>query len=84
MCRFDPNKYYAASDPGLELLGSYQALAQQRSRGEGPRYHKVGRRIFYRGDDLNEYLDRCVVEPTRGPAGPRSDGLSSGAPAAAA
>ena len=63
MRRFDETRYYVTTDPELELLGTRDALAKQRSRREGPRYHKVGKRILYRGDDLNEYLDSCVVEP---------------------
>ena len=64
MRRFDPDRYYLTADQELELLGTPDALAKKRSRGEGPRYHKVGRRILYRGLDLNTYLDECVIEPT--------------------
>ena len=64
MTAFDPDRYYVTTDSELSLLGSPAALAQWRHRGEGPRYHKVGRRILYRGRDLNDFLDQCAVEPT--------------------
>ena len=64
MRRFEDDRYYATVAPELGVLGTRDALAQLRSRGVGPRYHKVGRRILYRGSDLNRYLDECVIEPT--------------------
>ena len=67
MYPFDDRRYYLTTDPELELLGSPAALAKQRSRGEGPPYLKLGKRIVYRGSDLNRYLDACVIEPTSGP-----------------
>ena len=32
-----------------------QALAQMRSRGDGPKYFKVGRSVFYRLEDVEEW-----------------------------
>lgn len=64
---FDDTRYYLTTDPELQLLGSPAALAKQRSRGEGPPYLKLGKRIVYRGRDLNRYLDSCVIQPTTGP-----------------
>ena len=37
-------------------------MSIMRHEGRGPRYIKVGRRVLYRGSDLNDYLDSCVVE----------------------
>ena len=79
MRRFDPERYYATTDPELEVIGSRDALAKLRYRGEGPRYHWVGRRILYLGADLNAYLDSCVIEP---PAGPRRRAPRKRAPGA--
>ena len=64
MLRFDDERYYVTTDSELQLLGTPAALAKQRSRGEGPRYLKLGRRVLYRGRDLNQFLDESVVEPT--------------------
>ena len=67
MRRFERDRYYVTTDRELELLGTPDALAKKRSRGEGPRYHKVGRRVLYLGADLNGYLDQCAIDPTSGP-----------------
>lgn len=37
-------------------------LSKMRSEGRGPRYLKVGNRVFYRLSDLDAYLERSVVE----------------------
>ena len=67
--RFDPDRYYLTTDSELLLLGSPATLAQHRHEGKGPRYVRLGRRVLYRGCDLNEFLDQCVVEPTILPRG---------------
>ena len=64
MRRFDDERYYLTTDSELQLLGTPAALAKKRSRGEGPRYLKVGKRVLYRGRDLNQFLDESVIEPT--------------------
>lgn len=38
------------------------ALAQERWRGDGPRYLKLGRRVFYRAADLQAWLAANTVE----------------------
>ena len=63
MDRFQDDRYYLPSDPELRLLGSADALAQQRKRGKGPPYVRLGRRVLYRGCDLNGYLDANLVTP---------------------
>ncbi|ORB40942.1 helix-turn-helix transcriptional regulator [Mycobacterium persicum] len=39
------------------------ALTQERLAGNGPRYVKLGRRVYYRASDLKEWLDTHTVEP---------------------
>lgn len=39
------------------------ALAQERWRGDGPRYLKLGRRVLYRAADLAAWLDAHTVTP---------------------
>ena len=63
MQRFDADRYYLTTDPELLLLGSPATLAQHRYEGRGPRYVRLGRRVLYRGADINEYLDQHLVEP---------------------
>lgn len=77
MRRFDDQRYYLTSDEDLLMLGSPASLAKQRSRGEGPAFVKLGRRILYRGCDLNQYLDDCLVRPTSGPGSVHRDASST-------
>lgn len=82
--RFDPDRYYLTTDAELLLLGSPPTLAQHRHEGKGPRFVRLGRRVLYRGRDLNEFLDQCVVEPKILPPGalapdPASEGSSADA-----
>ncbi|MET4727935.1 excisionase family DNA binding protein [Lysobacter enzymogenes] len=37
-------------------------LDKMRMEGRGPRYLKVGNRVFYREADLTAYLDSAVIE----------------------
>ena len=61
--RFDDDKYYRTNDPALELIATRGTLAQWRCQGRGPKYLRIGRRIFYRGADLNAWLDAHTVHP---------------------
>jgi predicted DNA-binding transcriptional regulator AlpA len=40
-----------------------QTLAQWRSEGRGPRYLKIGRRVFYREQDIREFLGEQLCDP---------------------
>lgn len=55
----------ALHDPeAAAILGVSEAtLAPWRSRGRGPKYHKLGRRVVYFESDLAEYLDARAVDP---------------------
>lgn len=52
-------------DPeAAEYLGlSPATLPAWRSRGRGPRFHKLGRRVIYFERDLAAYLDRNATDP---------------------
>jgi len=43
--------------PGLH----YKTLANMRSQGKGPRYYKVGRKVFYRIADLEAWLTQNPI-----------------------
>ena len=43
--------------PGL----SPKSLANQLSEGLGPKAYRVGRKIYYRVEDLEEYLTECPI-----------------------
>ncbi len=54
------NGQQAAAHLGL----SKSTLDKMRVEGRGPRYLKVGSRVFYRQSDLDAYLEAAVVETT--------------------
>ncbi len=60
---FDETRLYAASDPALAVLATYQTLAHWRSAGSGPAYVKVGAKVFYTGRDLNAWIAAQTVYP---------------------
>lgn len=60
---FEQERAYMLGDPELELIGDRDKLAQWRHKGIGPAYYKLGRKIIYRGEDLNAWADAQRVEP---------------------
>lgn len=60
---FDDSRYYRANDPAVAQFLAAKTLANMRSDGRGPAFHKIGGRILYRGCDLNEYVAAGRVEP---------------------
>jgi predicted DNA-binding transcriptional regulator AlpA len=48
---------------------SAATLARWRGQGSGPRFVKLGGRIFYRPEDIDEWLATCVRQPKCGSAG---------------
>ena len=64
MTRFDPDTFYRPDDPAVRIIGTAGTLRVWRCKGRGPDYHKIGNRVFYKGADLNRYLNSCIVRPT--------------------
>ena len=60
---FEENRNYVLGDPELEILGDRDKLAQWRHKGQGPTYYKLGRKIIYRGSDLNDWAEANRVDP---------------------
>ena len=60
---FDNDRNYVLGDPELTLLGTKELLAQWRHRNTGPAFFKLGRKIVYRGEDLNAWANAQRVEP---------------------
>lgn len=51
--------------PAAEYLGiSASTLDKMRHEGRGPRYLKLGGRVFYQVEDLDSYIQRSLVETT--------------------
>jgi len=59
---FDENRNYILGDQELELIGDREKLAQWRHRGVGPAFYRLGRKIVYRGVDLNIWAESKRVE----------------------
>ena len=59
---FEQNRNYVLGDPELELIGDRDKLAQWRHKNMGPPYYRLGRKIVYRGADLNAWAESNRVE----------------------
>ena len=60
---FEPNRNYVLGDNELNLIGDRDKLAQWRHKCFGPAYYKLGRKIIYRGSDLNAWAEARKTEP---------------------
>ena len=60
---FQDNRNYVLGDPELNLLGDREKLAQWRHKSRGPAYYKLGRKVIYRGSDLNAWAEAKRVDP---------------------
>lgn len=62
---FEQNRTYVLGDPELDLIGNRAKLAQWRHKGVGPAFYKLGRKIVYRGADLNAWAEANRVDPSK-------------------
>ena len=60
---FDPDELYPTDHPQLLKIAPSSTLAQWRHEKRGPAYVKYGKRILYRGVDLNDFLEANRIEP---------------------
>jgi hypothetical protein len=63
---FAINRSYVLGDPELDIIGDRDKLAQWRHKRTGPAYYRLGRKIIYRGSDLNSWAEANRVEPASG------------------
>ncbi|WP_424991461.1 MerR family transcriptional regulator [Fluviibacterium sp. S390] len=63
---FQQERNYVLGDPDLDLIGDRIKLAQWRHKKIGPAFYKLGRKIVYRGSDLNAWAEANRVETLRG------------------
>ncbi|MEP4194329.1 MAG: MerR family transcriptional regulator [Aliishimia sp.] len=63
---FEQNRNYLLGDSELDLIGDTAKLAQWRHKRMGPAFYKLGRKIIYRGADLNAWAEAQRVEPAKG------------------
>lgn len=64
---FENDRNYLLGDPELDLIGDRSKLAQWRHKGIGPAYYKLGRKIIYRGTDLNAWAALHRFDPSSMP-----------------
>lgn len=62
---FEQNRNYVLGDEELYILGDREKLAQWRHKKIGPPYYKLGRKIIYRGEDLNAWADANRIDPAQ-------------------
>ena len=55
------------ADVATLLNMTLPSLRNQRAKGKGPPYQRVGRKVFYPLDKLRKYLAASTVEPKRAP-----------------
>ena len=67
---FENNRNYVLGDTDLDIIADRDKLAQWRHKAFGPAYYKLGRKIIYRGCDLNTWVEACKIVP--GKTGTRS------------
>lgn len=60
---FENERNYLLGDSELDIIGDREKLAQWRHKGTGPAYYRLGRKIVYRGADLNAWAEANRVEP---------------------
>ena len=60
---FENDRAYVLGDPELEIIGNREKLVQWRHKGIGPAFYRLGRKIIYRGSDLNAWAEAHRVEP---------------------
>lgn len=63
---FDQTRNYVLGDKELELIGDREKLAQWRHKRTGPAFYRLGRKIVYRGADLNAWAETSRVDPGKG------------------
>ena len=63
---FEQNQNYVLGDSELNIIGDREKLAQWRHKGIGPAYYRLGRKIVYRGADLNAWAEANRVETNAG------------------
>ena len=61
---FDQSALYRSTDPALLKIVRPQTWRKWRHLGIGPAYLRIGNRIFYRGADLNRFLESKRIEPS--------------------
>ena len=60
---FDPDKLFTADDPLMRQIAPLGTLANWRSQRKGPAFVRLGKRVAYKGADLNRWIEAQTVRP---------------------
>jgi hypothetical protein len=60
---FENERNYVLGDSELDVIGERDKLAQWRHKNMGPAFYRLGRKIIYRGADLNAWAEAGRVDP---------------------
>lgn len=58
----DAHARFTVSEAANYVGVAKSTLDKMRQEGRGPRYVKLGTRVYYRGPDLDQYLEGRIVE----------------------
>ena len=61
---FDASKLYGTKDPEILAIAPRQTWDRWRYNRTGPSFIRIGRRVFYRGSELNDWLERQTTRTT--------------------
>lgn len=61
---FETDRNYVLGDPELDIIGDRAKLAQWRHKMKGPAFYKLGRKVIYRGSDLNVWAELNRIDPS--------------------
>ena len=61
---FHPDTVYSPEDVAERGIANYSTLAKWRHGRTGPAFIRLGKRVGYRGRDLNDWIDAQTVRPT--------------------
>lgn len=73
-CAFEPQRYYRPTEIEAMTGLTSGALSVMRSRGDGPEFTKIGRRVLYKGANMIAYLDAGTARNTAEAAAKRRAG----------
>ena len=62
---FEDDRFYRPHDPEMRRLANRSTLVSWRNENKGPPYFRIHKQITYLGRDLNEWLMRHRVVPSK-------------------
>lgn len=60
----DPDALLISAEAALVIRSSESQLGNWRAQSEGPKYVKLGWKVFYRVKDLKKHIEENVIDPS--------------------